>query len=75
MCNADYEKITDMLFSVLADKKDKLDEVSLETFTAIVLNFNRAIEGIPDLTKKDITAENRKKFKKWDCDSNKAIES
>lgn len=40
LCNADFAKLTDMLFQIVTSGKEKLTESSLEVFTGIALNFN-----------------------------------
>ena len=38
------------------------------------MNFNQSVEGKPDLNKRDIMNENKKKFKQWDVDKSGELE-
>ena len=38
------------------------------------MNFNQSVEGKPDLNKRDIMNENKKKFKQWDVDKSVELE-
>lgn len=74
LCNTSLSRLAAMLFEILSDRKDRLDQATLETFTAIALTFCRSVQGAPDPTAKEVAASNARKFKKWDYNASGTLE-